>query len=327
MVKVPHPDYISIEKPFKISEFSWEKNELSKMMANFLDGSQEFVQRLQQLRDAEEDMTTKDSTDDDNLYPHACLTNAIKEKQVKFDEANLLEIPVSLLSTPPKQRLVRTKNDAHVQELICSFKRLDGNIPVPTIVAHIPNTLPKYISASDVLKGIHTLEVLGGNHTFEALQFLQYTKNVPVAVYAGLTNDEALHLAYEHNSVHQHSRSMTFIEEVCLFRKKLVGDPDAGLNQSARTKWRQIMATILGANVKQVRNKYRHHTWLASQPTHIWSLIVGVMNAWEKNTLMGQRTGPLKALHLAFLEKMEQTEAEDTLKKLLNGEMSFEEIK
>ncbi|XP_041485610.1 uncharacterized protein LOC121431894 [Lytechinus variegatus] len=159
-----------------------------------------------------------------------------------------------------------------------------------------------------------------------ALSQLGYSDHVPIVLYAGLGNDQALYLGYEHNRVHLNNRSMTY-EEVLLFRRKLPGNPDERLSQSQRMKWRKTMAQILGIDVKQVRNKYRHHTWLASQPNNIWSLIKETMKAWEKNELKGQRPGPLKPFHLICLEKMQKNEIEHCLQRLLNKQVSLQKIK
>ena len=42
---------------------------------------------------------------------------------------------------------------------------------------------------TDILNGTSVMEVLGGNHTRQVLTELQYSENVPVVIYAGLTND------------------------------------------------------------------------------------------------------------------------------------------
>ena len=72
---------------------------------------------------------------------------------------------------------------------------------------------------ADILNGTFVIEVLGGNHTRQALTELQYSENVPVVIYAGLTNDQALYLGYEHNRIHHNNRVMTFEEDVMIFRK------------------------------------------------------------------------------------------------------------
>ena len=43
-------------------------------------------------------------------------------------------------------------------------------------------------------------------------------------MYANLTNDQALMGGYEHNRIHQHSRSMTFEEDVLLLLSQIIGD-------------------------------------------------------------------------------------------------------
>ena len=90
---------------------------------------------------------------------------------------------------------------------------------LPTLCVHIPSNLPNHINMADILNGTSVMEVLGGNHTRQALTELLYSENVPVVIYAGLTNDQALYLGYEHNRIHHNNRVMTFKEDVRLFRK------------------------------------------------------------------------------------------------------------
>lgn len=160
-----------------------------------------------------------------------------------------MEVPARLLSCPPPQRRVRELNLSHVNELKASFNRQGGNLTLPTLAVHVANAFPNHILEDDVLEGKHDLEVIGGNHTREALMDLDVDIKVPVTIYAGLSNDQALLVGYEHNKVHQSSREMTFAEDVILFRSRLVGDPEAGLTQANRTQWRKRMANILGVTV------------------------------------------------------------------------------
>ena len=125
---------------------------------------------------------------------------------------------------------------------------MTGNV-LPPLCVHIPNDLPKHINITDVLDGKYSMELIGGNHTRQSLTEIQHSVNVPVVIYAGLTNDQALYLSYEHNRIHHNNRVMTFAEDVLLFRRKIVGNPDEGLNQAQRTKWWVTMADALGINV------------------------------------------------------------------------------
>ena len=90
---------------------------------------------------------------------------------------------------------------------------------LPTLCVHIPSNLPQHINKADILHGTSVIEVLGGNHTRQVLTELQYSENVPVVIYAGLINDQALYLGYEHNRLHHSNTVMTFEEDVILFRK------------------------------------------------------------------------------------------------------------
>ena len=163
-------------------------------------------------------------------------------------EDYILEVPVHLLSNPLQTRAVRDLNEAHVQELKDSFQVKKKSI-FSTLAVHIPNVFPMYVTKNAILEGKHTLEVLGGNHTRQALMEIDETIKVPVTIYAGLSNDQALVIGYEHNKKNEKSRLMTFTETVVLFRRKLTGDPDQALSQTQRTQWNRKMAEILGTTV------------------------------------------------------------------------------
>ena len=164
-------------------------------------------------------------------------------------EDYILEVPVHLLSSPLKQRTVRNLNRSHVQELKESFEKHQAKNVFNTLAVHIPNMFPMHVTKQDVLEGKYMLEVLGGNHTRQALTEVQKNVKVPSVIYTGLTNDQALAIGYEHNKKNEKSRLMTFTENVLLFRRKLHGNPDQTLSQTQRAQWKKTMADILGTTV------------------------------------------------------------------------------
>ena len=80
----------------------------------------------------------------------------------------------------------------------------------------------------DELKEPHCgvdVEVLGGNHTRIALQYLLSSGHlqkecVKVRIYKDLTNDEALSVGYLHNKKAEKSKKMTFMDETRLVKVK-----------------------------------------------------------------------------------------------------------
>ncbi|XP_071509577.1 uncharacterized protein [Diadema antillarum] len=332
MVTTAHPDHGIIEKKFSLKDFQCMRNDVSSLMENSLETGQQFVDRFTQLfHNSASPQTHKGGRSQkpltENIVTDACEMEAINGKRVKFGNDYIIEVPITLLSSPPQQRLVRQLNQTHVEELKVSLQK--HGVVFNNLTVHIPNHLPSHINKCDVIAGHYTLETIGGNHTREAIAKLkEQFVSVPVIVYAGLTNAQALMVGYEHNRLHLNSRAMTFEEDVSLFRRKVVGDPDKGLSQHQRTQWRQQMAGILGLPIKDIRLKYRVHSFLASQPAEIWVLIKQLMNDWERRTIQGQPMVALKPSHLRFLEAITtQEELKDTLSRILAGDMSYRDAR
>lgn len=57
-----------------------------------------------------------------------------------------------------------------------------------------------------------------------------------------------------------------------------------------------------------------------------WILVNSFMKAWEHRTIKGQRGVSLKPFNVRFLETLPTEQVEETLRKLVNAEMSYEDI-
>lgn len=105
--------------------------------------------------------------------------------------------------------------------------------------------------------GFPFVEVLGGNHTRQALQNLANkegaVRKVCVDLYENLTPSEAIFLGLKHNSIHECSRQTSFVELVQLFRKLLQEcRKKEKLPKKCSSMWRDQVASIMCVNVSKV---------------------------------------------------------------------------
>ena len=102
------------------------------------------------------------------------------------------------------------------------------------------------------LEGTGTVEVLGGNHTREALQALHRKdmlscSTVRVDLYKPLPRILALRLGYAHNTVlHEKNKPLSFIDKVRLMRDCR---PAHQMAQKETKEWQDSLATVFGVKV------------------------------------------------------------------------------
>jgi hypothetical protein len=96
------------------------------------------------------------------------------------------------------------------------------------------------------------VEVLGGNHTREALQSLHMKGSltnsvVKVNLYRPLPVTAALAIGYQHNTLLQEKRKpMTFIDKVRLMRHCR---PDMPMSTEQFTEWKDMLVVVFRAKV------------------------------------------------------------------------------
>ena len=185
-----------------------------------------------------------------------------------------LSIPIKNLHQPAETRLTRKPDSAHVKLLVQTMR---GKDQVNPLIVNIPNMEKSEVLLSQATKGLYHLEVIGGNHTRLAFQQLneesQQFATARVRLYAGLTDQQALWLGYQHNQQHEHSRKTTFVENVLLFRRcfeALVADPDKPRN-AEKEAVRKHLAEILDMQVSLIIVNNMELYWATECYSLAWS--------------------------------------------------------
>lgn len=125
---------------------------------------------------------------------------------------------MNLLVAPGESREVRPLDPEHAKKLEKDMKR-NPDCNFTKLLLHIRKD-PHEVDVEKLNSGEYTFEVLGGNHTRYALQTLgQHNMFVDAAVYAGLSDGQALCLGLQHNQLHKNAKPMTFTNYVLKFRE------------------------------------------------------------------------------------------------------------
>ena len=116
------------------------------------------------------------------------------------------------------------------------------------------------------IEGTASVQVLGGNHSREALQILRtrtksesYTTEnnfVYMDVYCNLTKEQAWYLGMSHNSIHTNSKAMNFIENIRFFHKARQDCTDKMPGETKKKiaeKWRSIISAVLNISVRSLK--------------------------------------------------------------------------
>lgn len=183
---------------------------------------------------------------------------ALKSLQLQFDEVYLkavysfsgdcIDVHISNLIEPSPRRLVRPVDSEHVQFLTEEFKSNSTSFVILAGFVEDDCDIP-CLKEPDCGTEV---EVIGGNHSRIALQYLLASghlteETVRVKLYSGLTDDEALGVGVLHNSQAQKSKKMTFMDVSRLIRDKLKDCP-----QEDMLKEKQKLVKIFGLKVSIV---------------------------------------------------------------------------
>lgn len=156
-------------------------------------------------------------------------------------------VHVSNLVEPAPERKVRDIDYDHLRRLEEEYMK-SGN--VFTVLVGFVNSLEYIEELQQPGKG--PVEVLGGNHTRQALLNLEKNVCVPMNIYFNISNVQALKLGWLHNEIHSSSKVTTFEEQVILFRNILEAVQRDNPNTIQRTingEWRSKIAQILNKEV------------------------------------------------------------------------------
>ena len=143
---------------------------------------------------------------------------------VVFSSDHCLEVHVLNLVQPAVERRARELDTSHVKFLEDSYLTTPGGEFHLLAGLLVGGSIDKAGS-----KGGATIEVLGGNHTRAALTSLHRrglrSPLVRVRVYQDLTDEESLHLGYQHNELSTRSKKMGFTDKVEIVRKIMESHP------------------------------------------------------------------------------------------------------
>ena len=156
---------------------------------------------------------------------------------------------VSNLIAPHPSRATRNIDYEHVGTLTNSFKEFDhGQLVI--VVGMLTNEAIKLDNLH--VEGTGNIEVLGGNHTRQALQSLLQRgllceKTVKVNLYKPLPITAALAIGYQHNAVlHEKKRPLTFMDKVKIMRQCR---PAQQMDRTQNNEWKDMLVTIFRAKV------------------------------------------------------------------------------
>ena len=119
---------------------------------------------------------------------------------------------IEQLISPADNRKVRDMDDKHVDTLVKQFNQ-GGFSQVSSMIG---------VVFGDMLKDLSLVEVIGGNHTREALKRVSFKGKVSVRLYHNLTDEECLSIGYKHNKIHEFAKANTFIEVIIIIKHSRV---------------------------------------------------------------------------------------------------------
>ncbi|CAG2199096.1 unnamed protein product [Mytilus edulis] len=255
-------------------------------------------------------------------HPISSDYNSIKQHLVG---KNLL-VHVSNLVEPAPERKVRDIDYDHLRRLEEEYMK-SGN--VFTVLVGFVNSLEYIEELQQPGKG--PVEVLGGNHTRQALLNLEKNICVPMNIYFNISNVQALKLGWLHNEIHSSSKVTTFEEQVILFRNILEAVQRDNPNTIQRTingEWRSKIAQILNKEKSELKKKYQTHLHCASLPHEMWVCLLDVFKAWRDRKIIKQPNTEMKQTHFTNLYKLDKEEEKmNCLRDLVSGNLSFPDFK
>lgn len=152
------------------------------------------------------------------------------------------------MEEPEKSRLARVLDHSHVSELVESFQN-DNYGQLVFLVGMV-----KGDSRPDQLHqpGAGKVEILGGNHTREALLALHHKGLVgrdiaKVNLYKELPRTAALTIGHAHNYVlHEKRQPVSFVDKVRLMRECR---PSSSMTKKEIKEWKLMLTAIFKAKV------------------------------------------------------------------------------
>ena len=236
--------------------------------------------------------------------------NIAKTKLVR--KGQLFHLPICSIHRPPvdpesgrRPLEIREPHAVHVQNLKSKMKINPHATVVPFLVMVDPDQCPtsadfKYKSADD-----YTYYVIGGSHSAEARRQLvkeypltPYFKYAECKVYAGLTQEEAKLLAWDHNNDNDYRQKMSCIERIRFFHHEYLDALQKGGGRLHPNLRRQCLLEVGIAVDESTRSEglRKYDSWfqLAFRSGEVWELQDRIFSMWERKEVKGQRSKKAK---------------------------------
>ncbi|XP_052287057.1 uncharacterized protein LOC127882458 [Dreissena polymorpha] len=244
--------------------------------------------------------STTDSTDDSGFDGVAeckktsCIgLSGVHDKIMKDHFIGKIDVHVKNLIPPHPSRAVSVINHDHVSFLTDSFV----SNPIGQIVTLVRMVGPEDDNSHLDREGGSKVEVLGGNHTREALLTLHARgtldrETVQVNLYRELPQTTALSIGFQHNAVLQEGRKqLTFLDKVRLMRHCR---PSDHMTKRQINEWKDGLVVVFrskrGKTSAEDRRRlsagYQQHLNLAQLPEDVWSMFV---QASDKNENLSEK--------------------------------------
>ncbi|XP_045185659.2 uncharacterized protein LOC123543657 [Mercenaria mercenaria] len=235
-------------------------------------------------------------------------------------------VPIENLTAPAHCRQVRDLDENHVKNLEnqlmknkCTFGVLIGY--VEEYVGHIDIETP----------GRSIIEVIGGNHTRQAIQNLRDQKldhitHVTMDIYTKLTDNEAFKIGMLHNEQHEHSMATSFEDKVKLFRRLYTTSKAMYLHNEKKcaSHLRDTAAEVMGVDRAKTKNVLEVELQCAVLNDEVWGVFLKFTEAWKRREILGQPATPLRQTHVKKLLRIKSIEERKTyLEDLLSKKTSF----
>ncbi|XP_061186956.1 uncharacterized protein LOC133195096 [Saccostrea echinata] len=279
------------------------------------------------------------SNEETNVLPEetsAEVTNKETIEGIHEKFKGYKELPVEHLVQPDFINLLREPDKKHVKELEEEFLLRPHNyfqLMVVNICGDFDTNYDK----------CH-LEVIGGNHSRQALQNLlkrdDVTNKSPFElrmclIYQDLSPDEAKYIANQHNEVRKLGSDLDLVNRATFFRYALF--EKSGMKSAPETiatqtptakdvirKWKKGLEICMGSiSRKTLNNRFGFEMRLAQLPSEVWETFLKCVEKLKRERKIAKVSGRL----LKPVDGVKDTVLLNTfLQKYIEGEINFKEL-
>lgn len=218
-------------------------------------------------------LSVRETSDSESSTSSQILpANSHGEKMLMEYKIGTVEVHLGNLVAPHPSRATRVLDHEHVGMLTESF----ANDSCGQIVIFQGMVTDGMVSPSTLYQeGTGKVEVLGGNHSREALQTL-YRKGtlsystVNCDLFRPLPRIFALSIGYAHNTVlHEKVKPVLFMDKARLMRECR---PSGEMTKDETVKWKDSLVTVLGVkDRRRLVQSYGVHLAMANLQSELWA--------------------------------------------------------